>query len=211
MRNDLIIDFETMGKNSRNCAVIDCSIMVFSWDKFLSSEPYTSKDIVRAKRFKLSVKDQVTNHGWVIEPDTLKFWEEQPSDVRTKIAPKSDDLTVEEFVTQVHQFLIDSPPISYWWSRSNTFDPIVLWRLFEAQGKTKILDEYLKYWRVRDTRTHIDAKLDFPKVNGFVPVEDETFWNQVFKQHDSSWDVLADVLRLQAIARAEKDLEVVKR
>jgi hypothetical protein len=211
MRNDLIIDFETFGKNAKNCAVIDCSVFVFSWDKFISGEPYTTKDILRAKRFKLSVKDQVSNHNWVVEQDTVNFWQSQSQEVRSKISPKSDDLTVAEFVNEFHQFLIDSPPISHWWSRSNTFDPIILWRLFESQSKTLVLDEYLKYWRVRDIRTYIDAKLNFPKVNGFTPIQDEEFWNKVFKQHDSSWDVLADVLRFQTITRAENDLELTLR
>ena len=33
MRNDLIIDFETMGQDVNKCAVIDVSAMVFNWDK----------------------------------------------------------------------------------------------------------------------------------------------------------------------------------
>jgi hypothetical protein len=210
-RYDLIIDFETMGKRANNCAVIDCAVSVFSWDKFISNEPYTSKNIVNMKRFKLSIKDQVVNYNSVIEPDTINFWESQSLEVRSKITPKSDDLTLKEFVSEFHNFLIDSPKISYWWSRSNTFDPILLWRLFDSQNKTLHLDEYLKYWKVRDTRTFIDAKLNFPKVNSFIPIQDEDFWNKVFQQHDSSWDILADILRLQAITRAEQDLEMITR
>lgn len=207
-RKDLIIDFETMGKKAAKCAVIDCSVMIFDWERF-SSNPYTANSIVEAKRFKLSVADQVKNYGWEIEKSTLQFWEEQEPEVRAKIAPKKGDLTVKEFVKQFHEFLIESPKIDYWWSRSNTFDPIVLSRLFEAEDKLLHLEEYLKYWRVRDTRTHIDAKLDYPKENGFVPLTDTDKWNKVFKKHDSSWDVLADVLRLQQIFRAENDLNLV--
>lgn len=209
MRNDLIIDFETMGKNSQNCAAIDCSVIIFSWDKFLSNEPYTIRNIADAVRFKLSVSDQVENYKWVVEEETLDFWKSQPKEVRDKIKPRSDDLTVTEFVDKLHKYLINSPKISYWWSRSNTFDPIVLSRLFLSQGKQNLMDESLKYWKIRDTRTFIDAKLNFPKENGFIPIKDEELWNKYFKQHDSSWDVLADLLRLQAIVRAENDLEQV--
>ena len=207
-RHDLIIDFETMGKKATKCAVVDCSVIVFEWDRF-SSNPYTIANIVDAKRFKLSVADQVKNYGWEIEKDTLKFWEEQEPEVRARVTPKKGDLTVKEFVKQFHEFLVESPKIDYWWSRSNTFDPIILSRLFEAEDKLLHLDEYLKYWRVRDTRTFIDAKLDFPKENGFVPLQDVDKWNRVFKKHDSSWDVLADVLRLQQIFRAENDLNLI--
>ena len=71
------------------------------------------------------------------------------------------------------------------------------------------MEEYLKYWAVRDTRTYIDAKFDFKQKNGFIPFADEQRWEQMFKAHDSSWDILADVLRMQAIRRAEEDLEQV--
>lgn len=206
--NHLIIDFETMGKKATECAVIDCSVMVFNWERFLN-DPYTIASISETKRFKLSIADQVKNYGWKIEKSTLQFWEEQELEVRAKITPKKDDLTVKEFVKQFHEFLVESPKIGYWWSRSNTFDPIILARIFEADDKLLHLEEYLKYWRVRDTRTHIDAKLNFPKENGFVPITDEDQWNKVFKKHDSSWDVLADVLRLQQIYRAENDLDLV--
>ena len=55
MSNHLIIDFETMGKDAAKCAVIDCSVMVFNFEKF-SSNPYSLSSISEAKRFKLSVK-----------------------------------------------------------------------------------------------------------------------------------------------------------
>ena len=47
------------------------------------------------------------------------------------------------------------------------------------------------------------------KQNGFTPIADSEKWDKIFKAHDSSWDVLADVLRLQAIVRAENDLEQI--
>jgi hypothetical protein len=196
-----------MGKDAGKCAVIDCSVMVFDFDRFLTN-PYTIASISQAKRFKLSVTDQVKNYGFDIDKSTLQFWEEQSPEVRANIAPKKSDLTVKEFVKQFHEFLIESPKVDYWWSRSNTFDPIILSRLFAAEGKLLHLDEYLKYWRVRDTRTFIDAKLNFPKENSFSPLVDSDKWNKVFKKHDSSWDILADVLRLQQIYRAENDLEL---
>jgi hypothetical protein len=83
-------------------------------------------------------------------------------------------------------------------------------RLFRSQGKLAHFEDRLNHWRVRDTRTWIDAKLNFPKDNGFVPVDDLEKWNKVFRKHDSLWDVWADVMRLQAIARAEADLEQVQ-
>lgn len=208
MKHHLIIDFETMGKDASKCAVIDCSVMVFSFENF-STKPYSLGSISETKRFKLSVADQVKNYGWEIDKSTLQFWEEQEPEVRSKVAPKKGDLTVKEFVKDFHNFLIESPKIDYWWSRSNTFDPIILSRLFSAESKLLHLEEYLKYWKVRDTRTYIDAKMNFSTTNGFVPITDEDKWNRTFKKHDSSWDILADVLRFQQIFRAENDLDLL--
>ena len=206
---DLIIDFETMGTEPTNCAAVDCSVMVFDWDKMLSDDPYTTRDINLTKRFKLSVADQVKNYDYLVEQSVLEFWGEQSKEVRARIKPREDDLTVEEFVKEFHDFIIDAK-VQRWWSRSNTFDPVILTRLFDSQGKKEHLYGYLKYYLVRDTRTYIDAKFNFEnKKNGFCPVADEQLWESTFKAHDSSWDVLADVLRLQAIIRAENDMEQV--
>ena len=81
----------------------------------------------------------------------------------------------------------------------------------ESQGQSKLMNEYLKFWKVRDVRTFIDAKFDFSTRSGFVPLADEKYWNEAFVAHDSTHDVAADVLRLQAIYRAENDLEQTRR
>jgi len=209
-KTDIIIDFETMSADSTNCAVIDCSVFVFSWDKFISDDPYKLKDVLKAKRLKLSVKEQVEDYDFKISESTLEFWAGLPSDVRAMIKPHTGDLNVTEFCQSFMDILIESPKISHWWSRSNTFDPVILARLFRSQGKLNHLEAKLPHWSVRDTRTWIDAKFDFPQNNGFCPVSDEARWDQVFKKHNSSWDVWADVMRLQAIARAELDLPQVE-
>jgi hypothetical protein len=211
MRNDLIIDFETMGQDVNKCAVIDISAMVFNWDKMTSDDPYTLADISKCRKFKFDVKEQVQKYGYEIDPSTLAFWNEQSKEVRRNIAPKSSDLSVADFVKQFTDFLIEAPTIKYWWSRSNTFDPMILSRLFQSQNKLPHMEQHLKYWSVRDTRTYIDAKFNFSlKKNGFAPCENDEKWDSVFKAHDSSWDILADVMRLQSIVRAENDMEQIK-
>lgn len=210
-KKGLILDFETMSENYADCAVIDMSAIVFDTDKMLSDEPYTCKSIVQVKRFKLSVKEQVKKYEFKISDSTLKFWESQSDDVKAKIKPRSDDLTLEAFTKEFISYLSDNGKIDYWFTRGNVFDGPILYRLFDTQNKVTLLNEYLKFWRIQDTRTYINAKLDFPKVNGFVPIKDEEFWNKVFQAHDSSWDVIADLLRLQTIIRLENDLEQTKR
>lgn len=199
-----IIDFETMSLDTNKCVVIDMSAMVFDWNKFSSNKPYTLEDINLVRKFKFDIKEQVSKYNFVIDEDTVKFWEAQPKEVRKNISPRSTDISLTQFTEQFIDFLIPHGKMSYWWSRGNSFDAPILWRLFDAIGKRNQVLEYLPHWSLRDCRTWIDAKLDFPKKNGFVPIEDEKLWHEIFKAHDSTWDIFADVLRFQMIDRAEK-------
>lgn len=211
MRHDLIFDYETMGQEAEKCAAIDCSTFVFDWGRF-ESNPYTFEELLdTVTRYKLSVRDQVENYGLVVEKKTLQFWETVPVDVRNNIKPRKDDLTLQQFCDMFITMLANSPKIEYWWSRSNVFDPIIIWKAMRLTGKVYSFDEYLKHWRIRDVRSFIDAKFDFTTRNGFVPIADVDYWERTFREHDSVHDVAADVLRLQAILRAEKDMEQIDR
>ena len=131
--------------------------------------------------------------------------------MRRLAIPSDNDLTLPQFTDQFLADLYNGPKIEYWWSRNNTFDPTVLWRLVWTQDSKYRLNEYLMHWRVRDVKTWIDAKFNFTTKSGFCPFEDEDLFNSLFKQHDSAHDVVADVLRLQAIFRAENDLEHINK
>lgn len=205
------IDAETFGSNAIDCAVIDISAIVVDSDRMVSNNPYTMESIVETKRFKLSVQDQVVNCNRIVYESGIKYWQEQSQSARQHIKARPTDLKISEFTDEFLKYIQDFGKIDRWWSRSNTFDPILLTGLFESQKKYNILNEYLPFWKVRDVRTYIDAKLDYPKKNGFTPIPDEVLWNSTFVQHDSSWDILADVLRMQAIIRAENDLEQVQK
>ena len=206
------IDFETMGADVLDpCAAIDMSIIVGDTDKMLSDNPYSCKDVVLAKRFKLSITDQVTNYGFTVQDSALKFWQEVSPEARKHIKPSKDDLTVEQFINQLITHMNTIGKFDYWFSRGNTFDPIIIQRLFKVVGKTYTFKEYFRFNRVQDMRTHINAKLNNPVTTNITPIQDEEFWKSVFVEHDSSWDVLADMLRYQTILRLENDLEQPKR
>lgn len=208
--NDLFIDFETFGQSESECAVIDCTALFFDWSRFASTNPYTFEELVSAtKRFKLDVKHQIEDYGFIIEQDTLNFWQSTSPEVRSRISPKKDDITVKQFGNQFIEMLAMNKKVDYWWTRGNNFDPPILWRLMKKASRYHDVNQYLLYYRLRDIRTFIDAKFDFSTQNGFVPIADEEYWNKVFQQHNSQHDVAADVLRLQAITRAENDLEQV--
>ena len=208
----LWLDFETFGDDVLEpCAAIDMSVIVGDTDKMLSNNPYTCKDVILAKKFKLSVADQVQNYGFAVQDSAMQFWQEVSPEARRHIKPKSNDLTVEEFVIQFVDYLNDIGKIDYWFTRGNTFDPSILQRMFKVLGKTAVFKEYLRFNRVQDMRSHINAKLDYPITTNICPIQDEEFWKGVFVEHDSQWDVLADLLRYQTILRLEHNLEQTMR
>lgn len=210
--NDLIIDFETMGQDESNCAVVDCAALFFEWKRFTSDKPYSFEELLgSAKRFKLNVKHQVVEYNYVVEPETVQFWQTTDPETKARIVPQKDDLTVEQFTTQFIDMLASSKKVDYWWSRSNNFDPPIIWRLMRRSKRYHDFNQYVMFHRLRDVRTFIDAKFDFETVNGFVPISDERYWATMFKPHNSQHDVAADVMRLQAITRAENDMEQVTR
>ena len=209
MRTDFILDFETIGQCARLAPAIDCSYTTFIWDRFLE-EPYSFEELVsNMQKSKLDIKHQVENYDFSYKKEDLDWWMQQDKSVRKNIVPKPDDLTIDQFVNKMMDYLRRSEKIDYWWSRSNGFDPVILDHLAMAVEKDKFLNEYIPYWKVRDTRTFIDAKFNFTTKNGFCPIADQTRWEQIFNAHDSTHDVAADILRLQAIHRAENDMEQI--
>lgn len=210
MRTDFILDFETIGQGARVAPGIECSYTTFVWDRFLD-EPYSFQELLSIiQKSKLDLKDQIKNYDFSYKEEDLNWWMEQPPEVRRLLKPKPDDLKLTQFVETLLGYLRRSEKIEYWWSRSNTFDPIILDHMSQAVGKYAFVNEYLPYWRVRDTRTFIDAKFNFTTKNGFVPVANVDQWEKVFNAHDSRHDIAADILRLQAIHRAESDMEQIE-
>lgn len=210
-RKDFIFDMETIGANVHVCPVVDMAYTTFEWDRF-SDDPYTFEELAsQVQTVKVSIIDQMKNYNCSFKKKDVEWWEKLPKEARDKIKQSQYDLTVVDFCDKVMEYLRLQGNIDYWWSRGNTFDPIILWRLMYQVGHGPLLDEYLKFHRVRDVRTHIDAKFDYTTPNGFVPVADEEYWKTAFVAHDSSHDVAADIMRLQAIFRAENDLEETKR
>ena len=202
---DLILDFETLGQSVMKCPILNCSFFLFDWKKF-ETNPYSYDEILNNTfHLKLDVSSQVKDRGYVIEQSSLGFWETVGAEAKKQLMPSKNDLTYDQFCDKLMAYL-QNHKIDYWWSRSNTFDPILLWRIFEDAGRIDELNNKLKFWRVRDIRTYIDAKLDFgSSKNGFVPI-DKSEWDKKFRAHDSRHDITGDVLRLQKIIRVERDL-----
>lgn len=209
MKN-VIIDFQTFGFDATTCPAIGCSVFMFDWKRF-GDKPYSFQEIVDgSKNFKLSVQEQVEKYGYVVEQDSIEWWGGRLPSIRKAIKPSSNDLGVDDFIVNLIEHMQKSPKFVYWWTRNNTFDPVVLYGLSRRVGKNSDIQDIFKPWRVRDMGTYIDAKFDFSSDTNFIPVEDSEYWNETYVQYNCSHDIAADVLRLQSIFRAEHDLDMVK-
>jgi hypothetical protein len=202
------MDFETLGQDVFEIPMLDCAYVAFDWDRFTSDNPYSLEEIVGlARKDKLEMTHQVREHGAKYVQRDLDWWLSQSEEAKKTLKPSKSDVRVEVFIDNIINYMSGVGKINYWWSRANTFDPIILQRWAKIVGRKDEIEELLKFWTVRDTRTWIDAKLNFPKKNGFIPLADEEYWNKTFVHHDSRFDIAADILRLQTIARLENDME----
>lgn len=207
----VIFDCETMSADAREAAVIDFSVFIFTEEKMLSDKPYSLDDHKNVRKFKLSLKNQVSQYKYKVSESTKQFWLEQSKEAQAHIKPLSDDLLLQDFSRELLLYLstnCKSYRFDRWWTRSNTFDPVILQRIMDDTGGTQAFDKLCPHWLLRDTRSYIDGALSFPKENGFCPIEDEELWKRTFVLHDSAWDCLADALRIQAILRSQRGLTI---
>ena len=197
-----LLDYETIGQNVFNIPVINCSCVMFDWNRFTSDNPYTFKGLLsEIKTFKVSIIDQVKNHKRSYKDSDLDWWQKQSHEVCKQLKPSVEDLTLKGYIDSIISYIGDIK-VDYWWSRANSFDPVILQRDFNTVYPNRDLNDHLKFWNVRDVRTYIDTNFRFKlKRNTFCPYEDEEKWKEEFQTHNSAHDVAADILRLQMIER----------
>ena len=199
MNYHFILDFETVGQDVFTAPFVSCSYYIFDWDRFTSANPYTFEELIEEivlAKFNLQEQHEA---GYRLKKSNIQWWLDNGLQKYLEATP--DDISVEEFVQRLYDYLLPCK-IHRWWSRSNTFDPILIHRAFRDHSDRESLDRILPYWKVRDIRTYIDTQFNFQnKVNGFCPIDDEDHWNKVFIQHDPVHDVAADILRMQRIQR----------
>jgi hypothetical protein len=211
MQLNLIIDYETIGPYVFTCAVVNCAYYTFDWDRFASNNPYTFEEIISDAQFdKFDIKHQL-KRGYTALEDDVAWWTKQGPIAKKQIKPSEDDITTEQFCENFTDYIkSNNRKVKRWWSRSNTFDPLLLQRnFFDVYGDNLAVNQVLDFWKVRDIRTFIDTRFDFKNiVNGICPISDETKWKEMFQLHNPVHDIAADVLRMQRIERIISDKEI---
>src|SRR5210317_1326467 len=114
MNQHFIIDFETIGQNVMKCPIIDAAYVAFDWDRF-TTDPYSFEELTSMVHTdKLNVSDQV-GRGCSFGKDDLAWWQQQSDEAKRKIKPSKDDLTIEEFSSNIFAYLRSVGKINYWW------------------------------------------------------------------------------------------------
>lgn len=197
---NLIFDFETLGTNLIDgFPLLDIAYYVFDVDRF-KSNPYTFDELVSEVQYaKFDVAHYCKTYGYKPEASTIEWWSTQSPSVKAKIKPSTTDITIETFTDNFLAYLNANKP-DFWWSRGNTFDPVIMYRIFNDLNRSAEFNKLCPHWAVRDVRTYIDAQFQFDSKieNGFVLPE----WKEKFDKHNSVHDISIDILRLQTIVRA---------
>ncbi|ADG59920.1 DexA exonuclease A [Acinetobacter phage Acj9] len=204
--NDFVIDYETLD-NKATAVVVDMSVVVFDPDP---TKMQTFEELVaKGKRFKLSLASQkgvrTTNTA------TINWWREQSEAARVNLKASPDDLTVEEAIHGLIEFLKANnvhPKKSLGWCRGMSFDFPILVDMIRQTFKTDITDEVepIKFWAQRDIRTAIEAML---LTRGLSKTPLRKGMLDGFVAHDSIHDCAKDVIMLKMAARYAMGLEDV--
>lgn len=186
----LIYDFETLGTNPNDSAVISMAIMEFNSDKFLAPGYTYSQLLQKCKTIKFDVENQVRQYGRMIDQSTLAWWGEQSMEAQAQLAPSSADVKITDLYDWLHsEVLVDG--IERVYTRGNTFDPLFFQSLLSDGSKQDPFPFYI----LRDTRSTIEGMTLFNKEikNSFIVpgLEDQ------FIAHDPSHDIAMDVARMQ--------------
>lgn len=192
MKN-VIYDFETLGQNPKESAVLSFAMVSYNDSDFLKGDGLDYDDLIfQCEYIKFDVLDQVNNHGRKIDPNTLSWWKSQGEDAKKVLKPGADDQSISVFPNWVRQ-KTKWDPINYdkVWSRGNTFDPIFL---------AELNADPFPWWAIRDTRSYIDALLLGSEItdNRFVPDK----YASKFIHHDPRHDIVMDIMRMQELTRA---------
>ena len=194
MNECVIYDFETLGQDQKNSAVVSFAMIAFSEKRYINN-PYTYEELIEDCAYiKFDVEDQVVNFGRKINKETVDWWNSQGDKAKKQIRPSLEDKSIYAF----YEFVINNcecPKIKKSYTRGNTFDPMFLQYLMDDTGHQ---DPF--HWRtVRDTRSMIEGmSFGMNLDNGFIPGD----LASKFVKHDPCHDIAMDVMRMQLLAQA---------
>lgn len=193
-KNSIIIDFETLSKDPKTCAVVSCAVLEFDESKFISDTPYTFESLFFHTGFiKFDVADQVKNYGRKITKETLDWWNNQGEDAKKMIQPSKMDQPITEFF----KFLKNNCNIGSFhcvYVRGVAFDSIIV----DELCKICSIQTPFHWGKYRDTRSFITGLSYGMNIEHNFMIDE---LKSIISLHDPRHDVILDVLRMQFLIR----------
>jgi hypothetical protein len=194
INNCLIFDFETLSKNQQRGVVTSLALLNYSTERFLEN-PYNFQELLGACHYiKFDIEEQVKKYNRVMDKETIDWWVKQGDEAKKQITPSSDDVSID----RLYDFLLQKVEFSGLkkiYTRGGSFDPNFLESVLADCGK-----EVPFQWRMmRDTRSFIEGMgIGIPKFQNDFNLKS---FEGVFIKHDPRSDIVADVMRMQAMTR----------
>ena len=193
MKKSGIYDFETLSQDVYSCAVVVLAVCEFDESRFVT-DPYEYDELIdMCSIYKFDVEEQVKSYNRKVSLATVDWWKKQGADAQRFLRPCSDDISVDRLHSIFTEDFVFSSYKSVY-TRSNTFDPIILQTLLKEMNK----EVPYPWWVIRDTRSIIDGMAYGTNIsNKFVPDDVK----DLFVAHDPAHDISMDIYRIQFLAQ----------
>lgn len=160
-RNFLFIDNETLAINDHG-VILSVGALFVSEDDM--KKPASELLENNTKTWKLDSVEQISSFGRLVSKDVLQWWTEQGEEAQKVLNPSNEDISAEEFLDDLRDWLAD---VGYnrgdnWLSgtilQRGTIDfPMIANLARDVHGTEEWLYEYISWRKVRDIRSIIDT------------------------------------------------------
>ena len=142
MAQHLMVDLETLDTKTSATILTLGAVRFDPFNEQPMKELYLRVDI-----------DSQDPLGCTVSDDTLKWWNQQDTNIMEEAFDPRDRIPIHEVINQFHSLAWGC---SHFWSHGATFDLIIIENLYRKLGKALPWN----FWQLRDTRTLFDLGYD---------------------------------------------------
>lgn len=194
MNNCLIFDFETLSQNQQWGVVASLALLNYSSDRFVD-DPYDFDELfANCHYIKFDVEEQVRVYHRIIDKETIDWWSKQGDEAKKQITPSPNDVSIGD----LYDFLlkkVEFAKLKKIYTRGGQFDPNFMESILACCGK----DIPFQWRMLRDTRSFIEGM--GTGIKDFKNDFELKSFKDKFIKHDPRSDIVADVLRMQAMTQ----------
>jgi hypothetical protein len=189
-----IYDYETLGVNPFTAPVLCVAAIEFDFDRLSSEYPYDYDEMVKSCAYmKFDVRDQIKNHGKVVETETAQFWQKQGAEAKKILKETPDDKPLSSLYDFF--FGLTMSHVERVYTRGVKLEVVTTEFLMKEMGKTNPIE----WWQMRETKSFIEGfTMGTDMSSSFIP----SGLDEKFVIHDPRHDVVMDLMRMQTCVRS---------